>query len=117
MFDLPLTSNSCSVTMTTMTRTYVRRRLVVVAALAFIMAVAGSAGHAAFGSSGREDGTGAHGAGTHLYVAREGDTLWSIAEASAPGRDPRPLVDVIADVNGIDDGFIVPGQSLEIPDA
>ncbi len=30
--------------------------------------------------------------GGYLYVARPGDTLWSIASELEPGGDPRPLV-------------------------
>ena len=49
------------------------------------------------------------------YVVRSGDTLWSIAERLAPGRDPRPLVDAISATNRVDPGSIVPGQTLLIP--
>jgi Tfp pilus assembly protein FimV len=49
------------------------------------------------------------------YVVRSGDTLWSIAGRVAPGRDPRTVVDSIADANGVAAGSIVPGQSLVIP--
>lgn len=49
------------------------------------------------------------------YVVREGDTLWSIAQRVAPGEDPRPLVDAITAVNGVDAGAIVPGQTLLVP--
>lgn len=51
------------------------------------------------------------------YVVREGDTLWSIAQRVAPGEDPRPLVDAIVSVNGVDAGAIVPGQTLLVPSA
>jgi nucleoid-associated protein YgaU len=48
-------------------------------------------------------------------VVRSGDTLWSIARATSPGDDPRPVVDSIAAANGIDPGSLVPGQVLVIP--
>ena len=51
------------------------------------------------------------------YVVRQGDTLWSIARGVAPGEDPRPLVDAIAEANGVDPGAIVPGQTLLVPSA
>jgi len=51
------------------------------------------------------------------YVVRQGDTLWSIARRVAPGEDPRPLVDAIVSVNGVDAGAIVPGQTLLVPSA
>jgi len=49
------------------------------------------------------------------YVVREGDTLWSIAERVSPGEDPRPIVDALANVNGLDPGDLVPGQTLLVP--
>jgi Tfp pilus assembly protein FimV len=52
---------------------------------------------------------------TRTYVVRGGDTLWSIAGRIAPGRDPRALVDAIADANDVAAGSIVPGQRLVIP--
>lgn len=52
---------------------------------------------------------------TRTYVVRDGDTLWSIAGRVAPARDPRAVVDAIAEVNGVAAGSIVPGQSLVIP--
>jgi nucleoid-associated protein YgaU len=49
------------------------------------------------------------------YVVRDGDTLWSIASRLVPGEDPRPVVDAIAAINGVDAGALVPGQTLVIP--
>jgi nucleoid-associated protein YgaU len=49
------------------------------------------------------------------YVVRSGDTLWSIAERVAPGRDPRPLVEAISEANRVDAGALVPGRTLVIP--
>jgi len=49
------------------------------------------------------------------YVVRRGDTLWSIAERLSPGEDPRPVVDALAAVNGLDPGSLVPGQTLVVP--
>ncbi len=49
------------------------------------------------------------------YVVKAGDTLWSIAVRMAPGRDPRPLVDAIAEANAVDPGALVPGQPLVVP--
>jgi len=46
------------------------------------------------------------------YVVREGDTLWSIAQRLSPGSDPRPIVDALSAVNGVDAGELVPGQTL-----
>lgn len=38
--------------------------------------------------------------GEALVVVAPGDTMWALAKALAPGRDPRPVVDVLADRNG-----------------
>lgn len=50
---------------------------------------------------------------TRTYVVRPGDTLWSIASASAPGRDPRTIVTEIASDNHLV-STLVPGQVLVI---
>ncbi len=52
---------------------------------------------------------------SHNYVVRSGDTLWSIASRIARGDDPRPLVEVIAQVNHVEAGALVPGRTLVIP--
>jgi nucleoid-associated protein YgaU len=48
------------------------------------------------------------------YVVQAGDTLWSIAERLSPGQDPRPVVDAIAEANGVRAGDLVPGQTLVV---
>jgi Tfp pilus assembly protein FimV len=48
------------------------------------------------------------------YVVESGDTLWSIARRVAPGRDPRPVVDALAEANDLRGGLQV-GQELSIP--
>jgi LysM domain len=48
------------------------------------------------------------------YVVREGDTLWTIARRLAPGSDPRPVVDQLSAMNGVDAGRLVPGQTLVV---
>jgi hypothetical protein len=48
-----------------------------------------------------------------LYVARAGDTIWSIAVAYSRGGDPRPLVDELeAEIGG---GTLQPGERLTVP--
>ncbi len=98
-----------------MTRTSVRiqtrrRRLAFTTSLALVAGVwAGPLGRIVAGA----DSAGL--ASRSSYVVREGDTLWSIARGVARGEDPRPLVDAIAAVNGVDAGAIVPGQTLLVP--
>ena len=48
------------------------------------------------------------------YVVRQGDTLWTIARKLAPGSDPRPVVDLLSAMNGVDAGRLVPGQTLVV---
>jgi hypothetical protein len=43
-------------------------------------------------------------------VVEPGDTLWSVAEELAPGRDPRQVVDAIAAARGT--SVIVPGETI-----
>lgn len=102
-----------------MTRTPVRRRRrLTIAALGVAMVVILSSPVA--DALGRHTGPSARSPqrrSDQVYVVRSGDTLWSIAEHAAPGADPRPLVDAIAERNGIDPGALVPGQSLVVPSA
>jgi hypothetical protein len=52
-------------------------------------------------------------AGGYAYVARPGDTLWSIAEAVVSGGDPRPLVSRLETEIGGD--TLRPGDRLLLP--
>ena len=101
-----------------MTRTRVRRRRLAAAFLCTALALIVSAPVA--GALSRHGGSvrvGVHPAraSEQVYVVRVGDTVWSIAERMAGGRDPRVLVDAIAARNRIDAGAIVPGQSIVVP--
>ena len=95
-----------------MSRTRVRRRRLAALAVAGAVAATASAGLAGHAFAG---GAATRPAARHVYVVRSGDTLWSIAQRVAPERDPRPLVDAISKVNGIDAGALVPGRALVIP--
>ena len=48
-------------------------------------------------------------------VVRAGDTLWSIAQQAQPDQDPRATVDAIQQLNQVDAGALVPGQTLVVP--
>lgn len=51
--------------------------------------------------------------GGQLYVARPGDTLWSIALRLQPTGDPRPIVDALeAEIHGRP---LTPGMHLVLP--
>jgi len=103
----------------TMSRTRVRRRRRIAAALGSVaLAIVLSAPVAgALGRHGQGSSTKVQPARRweQVVVVQPGDTVWSIAEAAADGADPRAVVDAIATRNGIDAGDVVPGQSLVIP--
>ncbi len=51
-------------------------------------------------------------AAAEAYVVQPGDTLWDIAAQVAPGRDPRPVVDELADRAG--SPALQAGQRIDI---
>ncbi len=53
------------------------------------------------------------GDGEAVHVVQQGETLWAIASELAPGVDPRPLIDQLADRNG--GSAIQVGQRLLVP--
>lgn len=75
---------------------YRRRRFVAVLLALGIVIVAGRAGGALGGSSLATPES----RPSVIYVVQPGDTLWEIAATLAPERDPREVVDAIADVRG-----------------
>ncbi|MEX2275947.1 MAG: LysM peptidoglycan-binding domain-containing protein [Actinomycetota bacterium] len=87
-----------------------RRRLAVfVGAPLLVLTLWGPAAGALNGGAARDPAP-------QRYVVRAGDTVWSIAQAQVGSEaDPRPLVDAIAELNGVDGTAIVPGQALDIP--
>jgi hypothetical protein len=102
-----------------MTRTCVRRRRRIAAALSCI-ALAAVVSAPVAGALARHGGSADVGARPsrpfeRVVVVRVGDTVWSIAERMAGGQDPRLLVDAIAARNQIDVGSIVAGQSVIVP--
>ena len=94
-----------------MSRTRVRRRRLVAlsAAIGLVGVLSGPVANAVGVGGSREAEP------ARTYVVRPGDTLWSIAERSAPSVDPRLVVDAIASANRVDPGALVPGQELSIP--
>jgi hypothetical protein len=51
--------------------------------------------------------------GAQIYVAKPGDTIWSIAVGYSHGGDPRPLVAKLeAEIGG---GTLQPGERLAVP--
>ena len=52
---------------------------------------------------------------TVTVTVQPGESLWAIAEAVAPERDPRDVVADIIQLNNLEAGRVVPGQALFIP--
>jgi LysM repeat protein len=111
MFDSTLDTERTFGQSRSMSRARVRRRRLVAGGL-LVLALSVSAPAV----SGAMTGGSARGAAAgDRYVVQGGDTLWSIAVSRAPGADPRPIVQAIADANQVDAGSLVPGQVLIIP--
>jgi hypothetical protein len=89
---------------------YVRRRVAAVAlgmALVVGMAQAGAAlGGSTLAAPERRPAS----VRPHTIV-RPGDSLWAIAQRLAPGEDPRPVVDALADAR--QGAPLVPGERVE----
>lgn len=52
---------------------------------------------------------------TRLVVVQPGDSLWTIAQAVAPGEDPREVVNRLQQLNHLDTAVVVPGQPVVVP--
>jgi nucleoid-associated protein YgaU len=122
MFDRGLDSEQAFGHHQGMSRTGVRRRRRIAAAMLSVALglivsapVAGALGRHGNAAGVAEAGVRPAGRSEHVYVVRAGDTVWTIAERVAGGDDPRPWVDAIAMRNGIEAGALVPGQSLILP--
>jgi hypothetical protein len=90
-----------------------RGRAVLVAGLALLLFAAFS-----LGRTGAEGSTSAEPvAETRTTVVLPGDTLWSVAQELAPGRDPRPVVEQIRRLNDLPGAGLRAGQLLVLPAA
>jgi hypothetical protein len=52
---------------------------------------------------------------TITVTVQPGESLWAIAEAVAPERDPRDVVADIIQLNSLEAARVVPGQTIFIP--
>jgi glucan phosphoethanolaminetransferase (alkaline phosphatase superfamily) len=79
--------------------TYWRRRVLVAAMVVALVLVMAQAGAALGGSSlaAPERRPAAAHTSARSTVVRPGDSLWSVASRLAPGSDPRPVVDALAE--------------------
>jgi LysM repeat protein len=85
-----------------------RGRVVVVLATLILLSLGLSVGHATLAS-------GPEGASVRVHVVRPGETLWEIARRVEPGRDPRPVVFDICQLNDGDCAGLEAGQRLAVP--
>lgn len=51
----------------------------------------------------------------HQVTVRPGETLWAIAQRSAPGADPRETITEILRLNALDSASLRVGQVLLLP--
>lgn len=87
---------------------YRRRRLALAGALLVALALASVLLDALAGARSGDDRP--RPVAEVAVVVEPGDTVWSIAAEVAPGADPRPVVDAIAEANG--GSALVAGQRL-----
>jgi LysM repeat protein len=52
---------------------------------------------------------------TVSVTVQAGESLWAIAGAVAPDRDPRDVIADIVQLNNLSSGGVVPGQQLFVP--
>jgi hypothetical protein len=59
-------------------------------------------------------GAGARSGSVGSVMVQPGDTLWSIAQRTAPQRDPRRVVDQLRRLNHLNSVALTPGQTLKL---
>ncbi|MFM6975150.1 MAG: LysM peptidoglycan-binding domain-containing protein [Agromyces sp.] len=55
------------------------------------------------------------GGSLNYVTVLEGESLWSVAESVAPGRDPRDVIADIVRLNGLDSANVPAGVSIAVP--
>ena len=94
--------------------TYWRRRAVVAVlsvALVLVMAQAGGAlGGSTLAAPERHPAGHTSATSAASTVVRPGDSLWTVAERLAPGDDPRPVVDALAEARH--GAVLTPGETI-----
>ena len=50
-----------------------------------------------------------------VLTVGSGDSIWTIAQTVADGRDVRSVVDAIVTANSLTDGNVVAGQKIRVP--
>jgi hypothetical protein len=93
-----------------MHRTYVRRRLIALAAGLGVVAALSGPVSGALGVS-HDPAL----VSSRTYVVRSGDSLWSIAVAVSPDRDPREVIHDLDALNEASFDRLSPGMVLTIP--
>lgn len=101
-------------------RTHVRltrrgRAVLFLAASAALAGMVIGSGQWAGAADGSVPQAGPSGPATAVVVVQPGDSLWAIAQAVAPGADPRETVLRLRELNGLGTAVVVPGQSIVVP--
>lgn len=90
------------------------RVVLTLACMVLLLAIAMLSGRFS-ADAGTVDGAAGQAQATGVVVVQQGENLWEIAKAVAPGADPRETVLTIRELNGLPDSSVVPGQSLVVP--
>ena len=91
-----------------------RRGRLLVTVLALLVAVAAAV--LLTGGASALAGTGGSAApAAERVTVQPGETLWQIAERTAPGTDPRETIQRILDVNGLQTAEVQAGTALRLP--
>lgn len=94
-----------------------RGRLLVLAGLVLLLLAAFAAGRAG-GQAAGAAGVAAAGAPQRQLeqvTVRSGDSLWTVAQRLAPGRDVRPVVGQLRELNDLERPALQVGQQLLVP--
>ena len=67
------------------------------------------------GAVGQFSADAADGPSTTISVVQSGDSLWTIAQRTAPQADPRATIWRIKELNGLSDSVVQVGQALVVP--
>lgn len=87
-----------------------RGRAAVVILALLVLATVGLLGASISGAAQRDGSV-----PTHTVVVHPGDTLWDLASAAAHGGSILDMEQHIKDLNGLDSGMLVTGQTLRVP--
>ncbi|MGI8682623.1 MAG: LysM peptidoglycan-binding domain-containing protein [Mycobacteriales bacterium] len=92
-----------------------RGRCLLLVLVAALVTLSFLAGHAAGTMATLATPAAPAGSRAATVIVHDGDTLWSIARAAAPTRDPRRTVEALRRLNDLDGVDLRPGQRILVP--